>query len=319
MSTAGSQILPFDGAQAGQGPRWPLLFVVAGFLALCVPTLWDLSVGTWASYAQGHELLFVAVSGYLLYLRRDAAFPRRSSPSRLGPALFMLGLLMYVLGRSQQLLRVEVVGLWVVLVSLLAFCGGRSGVRAAVFPLFFLLFIVPLPYGVVLAVTGPLKAAVSIAATKLLSWAGMPVARSGVVVTIGQYQLLVSEACAGLQTMFTLEAMGLLYANLRSSGSWTFNTLLAVLVVPVSFAANVVRVVVLMLVTYWFGDAVGQGFVHGFAGLVLFTVALLLIFGLDCALRRLLGVERLEDAALRRPSPEGTGESGKATFSRGHT
>ena len=171
----------------------------------------------------------------------------------------------------------------------------------------------------VLPVTGPLKAAVSIAATKLLSWAGMPVARSGVVVTIGQYQLLVSEACAGLQTMFTLEAMGLLYANLRSSGSWTFNTLLAVLVVPVSFAANVVRVVVLMLVTYWFGDAVGQGFVHGFAGLVLFTVALLLIFGLDCALRRLLGVERLEDAALRRPSPEGTGESGKATFSRGHT
>jgi exosortase len=143
---------------------------------------------------------------------------------------------------------------------------------------------------VVLALTGPLKAAVSVAATKLLFWLGFPVARSGVVVTIGQYQLLVSEACAGLQTMFTLEAMGLLYANLRSSGSWTLNTLLAVLVVPVSFMANVVRVVILMLVTYWFGDAVGQGFVHGFAGLVLFTVALLLIFGLDCGLRRLLGV-----------------------------
>jgi exosortase/archaeosortase family protein len=90
--------------------------------------------------------------------------------------------------------------------------------------------------------------------------------------------------------MFTLEAMGLLYANLRSSGSWRLNTLLAVLVVPVSFAANVVRVVILMLVTYWFGDAVGQGFVHGFAGLVLFTVALLFIFALDCGLRRLLGI-----------------------------
>jgi exosortase/archaeosortase family protein len=52
-----------------------------------------------------------------------------------------------------------------------------------------------------------------------------------------------------------------------------------------------VRVVILMLVTYWFGDDVGQGFVHGFAGLVLFSVALLLIFGLDCGLRKLLGVQ----------------------------
>jgi exosortase B len=272
------------GAARGLDDRLPWLWLSVGFAALCAPTLWDLSVGVWATYGQGHELLFVAVSAFLLARRRAELVDGAAAACAQGLAwtLFGLGLLGYVLGRSQSLL--------LVLAALLAFAGGRKALRAAAFPLFFLLFIVPLPYGLVLALTGPLKTGVSYVATKLLFWCGFPVARTGVVVTIGQYQLLVSEACAGLQTMFTLEAMGLLYANLRSSGSWTLNTLLALLVVPVSFAANVVRVVILMLVTYWFGDAVGQGFVHGFAGLVLFTVALLFIFALDCGLRRLLGV-----------------------------
>ncbi|MED5617791.1 exosortase B [Ideonella sp. BN130291] len=272
----------------GGGDRLPLLWLAAGLAALFVPTLWDLSAGAWSSHAQGHELLFAAVSAWLLYQRRDQLLAAGPQPRLLPGLLFGAGLLMYVVGRSQQLLRLEITALVMVLAALVLLCGGRRGLRAAAFPLFFLLLIMPLPYSLVLALTGPLKLAVSAVATQLLFWAGAPVGRSGVVVTIGQYQLLVSEACAGLQTMFTLEAMGLLYASLRSGGSALLNALLAVLVVPVSFVANVIRVIVLMLVTYRFGDAVGQGFVHGFAGLVLFTVALVLIFALDCGLRRLL-------------------------------
>ena len=52
-------------------------------------------------------------------------------------------------------------------------------------------------------------------------------------------------------------------------------------VVPISFIANVVRVMILVLVTYYAGDEAGQGFVHGFAGMVLFMVALLLILSVD--------------------------------------
>ena len=122
----------------------------------------------------------------------------------------------------------------------------------------------------------------------LLSAVGYPVGLSGVVITIGQYQLLVNEACAGLQTMFTLEAMGLLYASLMNHSSTLRNALLALLVVPIAFCANVVRVIVLVLVTYHLGDAAGQGFLHGFAGMVLFLVALALVMATDGLLGRLL-------------------------------
>jgi exosortase/archaeosortase family protein len=112
-----------------------------------------------------------------------------------------------------------------------------------------------------------------------------------VVITIGQYQLLVNEACAGLQTMFTLEAMGLLYASLMNHSSALRNTLLSLLVVPIAFCANVVRVMVLALVTYHLGDAAGQGFLHGFAGMVLFVVALALVMGADALLGRWFGAK----------------------------
>ncbi|HET8695497.1 MAG TPA: archaeosortase/exosortase family protein, partial [Aquabacterium sp.] len=125
---------------------------------------------------------------------------------------------------------------------------------------------------------------VSAVATVALRVAGYPIARTGVVITVGQYQLLVAEACAGLQSMFVLEAMGLLYSYLVQHRSWWRNALLAACAVPVSFAANVVRVMILVWVTYHFGDATGQGFVHNFAGLVLFGVALALLAGVDAVL-----------------------------------
>ena len=270
---------PFDAVALG--------IVALGLALLWLPTFWDLNFGIWSAEAQGHELIVLAVSAWLLYRQRAALRDLPDAPARWGGgSLLAFGLLLYAFGRSQQFFRVEMLALIVVLVAALVLFKGWAVLRLIWFPLLFLLFAMPLPYSLVLAVTAPLKLGVSVVATQLLLWLGFPMGRSGVVMTIGQYQLLVSEACAGLQTMFTLEAMGLLYASLMNYRSWVRNGLLAVLVIPVAFFANVVRVMVLVLVTYYFGDAAGRGFIHGFAGMVLFAVGLVFIFGAD----RLLGV-----------------------------
>ena len=144
-----------------------------------------------------------------------------------------------------------------------------------------MLFMIPLPGALVDALTLPMKMAVSYVAENVLFMAGYPVARTGVILQIGQYKLLVADACAGLQTLFTLEAMGLLYLNLIRRDSLFRNVSLAILIVPISFVANVIRVITLTLITYHFGDEAGQGFLHGFAGIVLFMSALLLIMAVD--------------------------------------
>jgi exosortase B len=162
---------------------------------------------------------------------------------------------------------------------------GPRQLAAAAFPLFFMLFLVPLPASLVDSITQPLKLAVSSVATSVLFNVGYPIARTGVILQIGQYQLLVADACAGLHTLFSLEAMGLLYLNVVRHTSLLRNIALAILIVPISFMANVIRVMVLALITYHFGDEAGQGFLHGFAGLVLFMTALMFIIATDSGLR----------------------------------
>lgn len=259
--------------------------LLCGWLALAVPSLWDFMLGQWSGYSQGHEVLLLVVVIWL-WARQ---WPVLQSLPEPGGSMWAwvglgLGLLAYAFGRTQEFIRIEMLALWWVSLMAMLVCLGPQAWRRTWFVWLFALFMVPLPFAVVLTLTSPLKEAVSAVATWLLGVVGYPVGRTGVVITVGQYQLLVAEACAGLHSMFVLEAMGLLYSHLANHTSWWRNGLLAALAIPVSFVANVVRVMILVAVTYHWGDATGQGFVHHFAGIVLFAVALALMAGVDALL-----------------------------------
>jgi exosortase B len=268
-------------------PFWWL--VLAGWLTLALPSYWSFLFGQWSAYSQGHELLLLSVASWLMWRQWPTV---RALPDQragwLASMALALGLLAYAFGRTQEFIRIELMALWWVSVSLLIACKGKAALRQTWFVWLFALFMIPIPFSVVLILTAPLKEAVSAVATFVLSGVGYPIGRTGVVITVGQYQLLVAEACAGLHSMFILEAMGLLYSHLVGHRSWWRNGLLAASAIPVSFLANVIRVMILVVVTYHLGDGVGQGFVHHFAGVLLFAVALALMFMVDGLLGMLL-------------------------------
>lgn len=234
-----------------------------------------------------HGPIVLGISIWLI-LRNWHAMETASKDQQIthwGWPIFIFGLLLYVLGRAQDTLLFEIGSVIWLLVGLLLLQRGAAALKTQWFALFFMLFMVPLPGPVVDMVTMPMKMAVSYVAEQVLFWAGYPIGRNGVMLQIGQYMLLVADACAGLHTLLTLEALGLLYLNVVRRTSTFRNIGLAILIVPISFTANVIRVMTLSLITYHFGDAAGQGFLHGFAGMVLFLSALLLIIGFDNALQ----------------------------------
>jgi exosortase len=138
----------------------------------------------------------------------------------------------------------------------------------------------------------PLKQTVSQYAAQILYAAGYPIAHEGIILTIAQYQLLVADACSGLNSMISLSAVGLLYLYLMRYKSRLHNGLIVASLLPIAFGANVVRVVILVLLTYYVGDAAGQGFLHGFSGIVLFIIALISILLLDAILARFFSPPR---------------------------
>ena len=284
---------PGPAAPGLQLPGLPVLVMLAGLAAMALPTLLHLAKDFWAGDEQGHGPVILIVSIWLLWRRRDAIAALPFHPAYASAfVLLTVALLGSVIGRSQDIVQFEVIALILAGTALLLLGPGWAGVRLAALPLLFLLFVVPLPGVFVQTITVPLKMGVSYVAEWLMHGLGYPVARTGVILAVDQYRLLVADACAGLTSIFTLEALGLMYVNLRAHGSRLRNTLLAVLIVPIAFAANVVRVVILVLVTYHFGDAAGQGFVHGFAGLVLFVVATIMMLATDAVLGRVLPAGR---------------------------
>ncbi len=273
--------------------RWLIwLPIIAGLAVLYLPSLVDLLNGIWATDQQAHGPIVLVIACWLIYRKwPDMWRLSEGQPiaSTAGWPIFIFSLILYVIGRSQDILLFEIGSVIWLLAAIILLMRGSAALKAQWFPLFFMLFMIPLPGAIVDTLTMPMKMAVSYVAEHILFWANYPIARTGVILQIGQYKLLVADACAGLHTLFTLEALGLLYLNIIRHDSLFRNVALAVLIVPISFTANVIRVMVLTLITYHFGDEAGQGFLHGFAGMVLFLSALLLIIGVDSLLQ--LGVK----------------------------
>lgn len=270
--------------------HWLPWGVLASGLALLYgPSFYDLATGLWTTDRQAHGPIVLALACWFFWFKtRQLRGGIVLKPSRAGGSFALaLGMAMFVVGRSQGVLLLEIGSLLPVLLGVALLCFGAGLVKPLWFAFFFLLFVIPLPASLVDAVTQPMKLAVSVGAANLLAALDYPVARSGVILQVGPYQLLVADACAGLNSLFTLEALGLLYMNVNRQTSVARNAILATLIVPISYTSNVVRVLALALITYHFGDEAGQGFLHGFSGMVLFLTALLLIVSIDALLRRL--------------------------------
>lgn len=257
---------------------------IIGLMALYLPSYYAISQSLWQEVDQAHGPIVLMVIVFLAWQKREHLVLKQPTQQEfiLGWSLLLFGLACYILGRSQDIMMLDIGSQIPVLMGVLLLSCGRQALKAMWFPLFFIIFMLPLPLA---SITMPMKMAVSYVTETILFWFDYPIARSGVVLQIGQYQLLVADACAGMHTLISLEALGLLYLNLVKHDSLMRNITLGILIIPISFTANVVRVMALTLITYYFGDEVGQGFVHGFAGMFLFLIALIFILAVDSAIQ----------------------------------
>lgn len=266
-------------------PWFPLL---AGFLVLTVPTIVSLGQQTWSTELGAHGPIVVATGLWLLhheglsFARARAATPWPWLVAALVPAFAL-----YVFGRAYDFISLEVFALYAVMVIFLLRLFGVQEVRKLAFPLLYLAFVIPLPGWLLDSVTAPLRLLVSEAAEALTALLGYPVARQGVALVVAQYQLLVEDACAGMNSLVGLTAVSLFYIFMIRRASWRYALFLVLLILPVAVLVNIIRVLVLILITYHLGDEAAQGFLHGTTGMVLFALALLMIFGLDMVFWRI--------------------------------
>lgn len=263
-----------------------LLLVAAGLILLLIPAVLDLARYYWSTPAGAQGPIILASGAWLVWRERQSFrfVPQHVAGQWL--ALLVPLLLLYLFGRSLHLLGTETIAAYLIVLLLGFYYAGPAAMRHLWFAWVYLAFLIKPPQGTIAALTGPLQIALSQVSVRLLDLAGYPVGNSGVSIQVGQYELLVAQACAGLGSLVALLAIGLLYVHLTRPPGRVHAILLLAGIIPLALLANLVRVVIIILLTYHVSDAVAQSFAHELAGMATFLLSLSGMAMLD----RLLGV-----------------------------
>lgn len=267
--------------------------MLLGFGFLAVPTIIRLAEQVWPLEIGAHGPIVLATGAWLLFHIRGELMAHASRPPVLVAGLgFAVAVALYAFGRPYDLLAVEASGVYLFFLATALLILGVRPIRANLFPFLYLAFLIPIPGWILDQITAPLRMLVSAVSTGLLEFAGYPIARQGIVISIAQYQLLVEDACSGMNSLIGLVAVMLFYIYIIHRASIRYTVALGAAIVPIAVIVNIVRVMALILLTYYAGDEVAQGFLHVTTGIVLFAAALALTILLDAVLRRFLDRRR---------------------------
>ena len=269
--TASSDRLPLE--------RWALIL---GLSVLIGPTIIAMADQFWSQEAGVHGPIVLATGIWLLLRQRQTLLELQEPGNPLiAWGGFLLLLQIYIFGRAFDFLSIEVAAMLGILLAVFYNYFGFRACKHVWFPIFYLGFLIPPPGWLIDLLTAGLKTFVSWAATHLIDWMGYPVARIGVTLYVAQFQLLVEDACSGMNSIVSLTSVSLFYIYLLHASSWRYALFLTFWILPIAIFANLIRVLMLVLITYHLGNEAAQGFLHNTAGMVMFVTALLGIFAVD--------------------------------------
>jgi exosortase len=248
------------------------LIVCAGVVWLFGGVLSSL-VSQWASDDDySHGFFVVPLAAFFAWERRGALYRASSRPSLLGLLLVGASLAVFLagtLGAELFLTRVSLIG---VLAGAVLFVWGREHFRILLFPLAFLLLMIPLPAIVFNQIAFPLQLLASQAGEAVIAGAGVPVLREGNVLQLANTSLEVAEACSGIRSLISLLMLAIVlgyFTEPRIPG----RIAIALAAIPIAIVANASRVAGTGLASHWIGPEAAEGFFHTFSGWLMFVVA----------------------------------------------
>ncbi len=258
---------------------------VVGLMAIVFfPTLRWLVVSWSSNPYYSHGFLVPLLSAYFVWRRRDALKHRK--PSNIGLAVLAVGVTMHLLAVPRQAHLVSALALVVALAGLLLYFCGLEAVRQMLFPLGFLLLMIPLPF--VERLAPALEAFVSRYATLMVRVLGTPAENLGSQVRLANGAFTIGAPCSGLRSIVSLFTLAVVFAYVVS-GPLVGKIVLIAAAPPIAMVANLVRVALLLQVAHLFGPEIGMKYYHTLASPLLFLIA----FTLFIVLGRILGCSEL--------------------------
>ncbi len=200
-----------------------------------------------------------------------------------GLFLIITGCLLFTFGWLWDYLFIETIALIPILMGLTLYLYSARHARILLFPYLYLLLLAPLPLGVLDSITLPMRHAVSIWAEHILRALQFPVSRQGLLIHMENHEIFMGAPCSGFRSMITMFSLGLIYIYFNK-GRLLKNVILIISIIPLALLGNLIRVITLCLITFFFGKEAGEGFFHNFSGMVIFLIMITGLMGLELLL-----------------------------------
>jgi exosortase len=164
-------------------------------------------------------------------------------------------------------------------------CFDVRAFRRAVFPLGFLLWMVPLPEIVLGPVVRLLQQGSAESAHLLFATIGVPVAQDGTLLTIPGLTIEVARECSSIRSSLMLVVTTMVLAQMLLRSPWR-KALVIALAIPLSVVKNGLRIFVLGMLGTRVDPSFLSGRLHHQGGIIYFLIALAAIFLLLWIARR---------------------------------
>jgi len=232
-----------------------------------------------------HGFFIVPLAGYFAWERRARVLAAPVRPAWSGLALIVVSVMMLVAGTLGAELFLSRISLLGVTAGIILFLGGWARLRVLLFPLAFMLLMVPLPALIFNKIAFPLQLLASNVGESTISSLDIPILREGNVLILANATLEVAEACSGIRSLVSLFTLGIVFGYFADQRAWV-RTVIAVSAVPVAILANGLRVASAGVAAHNYGTAGVEGLFHEFSGWVVFVIAFLMMLALQRLLLR---------------------------------
>lgn len=250
-------------------------FVWALTAGVYAPVFIALYGSRWETIDYTHAYFILPLSLYFVWSDRHKypSLAENLPVSKSFWPLFWLvsGLSLFIFAWKQDYLFLSTLSLIPVLCGLTRTLYGKKVFQATAFPIFYLLFLVPPPLGVLDEITVPMRYGVSVATVFILNSLGYPLSREGLTLFIGSHEVFLGAACSGFRSLITLASLGAAYIYL-ANGRVSKKIWMSAAIVPLAFLGNLVRVISVCIAAYYLGESKGWHLFHDFSGFLMFGV-----------------------------------------------
>lgn len=247
----------------------PIIFVGVVIL-LYLPVFPEWAKDVFTNENNQHCIAIPFIALYIVFQKKSVLKQLSAASSSPQGALwlYVLGLMVYVIGVGGGIVFFQQVSLVILIAGTVLFLFGKDMFYELMFPLFYLLFAIPIPEAAYQAFSSPLKQYASMISAQLIRLFGIPVYREGVNLFFPYTSIEVVDACSGMRSLVSLLAVGTVFAYFFQKRIF-FRVLLVISTVPIAIFSNVVRIVLTGIIAHAFGLKYAQGILHTVLGTVI--------------------------------------------------